>query len=264
MTVTSVGSWVRRFHTAPEDAVRLVCFPHAGGAATWYFPLSRALMPAAGVLAIQYPGRQDRRAERCVDDLGELADLVARELAAWTDRPFALFGHSMGATVAYEVGRRLERAGVMPLGLFASAGRAPTRWRPEMLHRRDDEGLVAALRSLSGTDTSLLGDEELMRMVLPAIRADYRAVETYRHTGTQRLTCPIHVLAGDSDEVTTLDEARAWHNHTTAPCEVSTFAGGHFYLTEHLPAVTSTITEQLTGWLRTNRPTAHGTTRFDA
>ena len=95
MTATNVGSWVRRFHTAADTAVRLVCFPHAGGSATWYFPLSRALSPETEVLAVQYPGRQDRRAEPCVDDLDRLADLVAHELRGWTDRPFALFGHTV-------------------------------------------------------------------------------------------------------------------------------------------------------------------------
>lgn len=248
MTATNVGSWFRRFHPAADGAVRLVCFPHAGGAATWYFRMSRVLTPATEVVAVQYPGRQDRRAEPCVDDLGELADLVTAELLAETDRPFALFGHSMGATVAYEVGRRLESAGVRPLGLFASAGRAPTRWRPEWIHLRDDDGLIAALRDLSGTDTGVLGDEELLRMVLPAIRADYRAVETYRHAGTRGLACPIHVLAGTADEVTTLDDARAWHTHTTATCDVSEFPGGHFYLTEHLPTVTGLVTDQLADW----------------
>lgn len=250
MTATTdrVGSWVRRFHTTENAAVRLVCFPHAGGAATWYFPVSRALQQVCEVVAIQYPGRQDRRAEPCVDDIGELADAIGRELGAWTDRPIALFGHSMGATVAYEVGRRLERDGSPPIGLIASAGRAPSRWRPEMVHRRNDDGLVAALRALSGTDVGLLGDQELLRLVLPAVRADYRAVETYRHTGTRGLSCPIRVLVGDRDEMTTRDEAQAWRAHTAAACEVSVFPGGHFYVTEVFEPVMAAIAQQLAQW----------------
>jgi surfactin synthase thioesterase subunit len=240
--------WVRRFIPVERAAVRLVCFPHAGGAATYYFPVAKALRPSVEVLAVQYPGRQDRRMEPCVDDIGELADAVAQELHGWADRPLALFGHSMGSTVAYEVARRLERLDITPVGLFASAGRGPSALLGDTVHLRDDQGLVAALRALSGTESSVLDDEELLRLVLPAVRGDYKAVETYRHTGDQRLTCPVRVLVGDSDDMTTMDQADAWRAHTTGPCEITVFPGGHFYLNDQFDAVMRTITRQLLVW----------------
>ena len=110
-----------------------------------------------------------------------MADAIADDLGPWFDRPVALFGHSMGATLGYEVARRLEARGARPLGLFASACRAPSAQRIEYVHQRDDDGLIAALKELSGTDSAVLGDDELLRMVLPAVRGDYTAVETYRH-----------------------------------------------------------------------------------
>jgi surfactin synthase thioesterase subunit len=241
-------AWLRRFLPADRAATRLVCFPHAGGAATYYFPMARALHPSVEVLAVQYPGRQDRRTEPCVDDIGELADAIARELHAWADRPLALFGHSMGSTVAYEVARRLERSGITPVGLFASAGRGPSALLGDTVHLRDDDGLVAALRALSGTEQSVLDDEELLSVVLPAVRGDYKAVETYRHTGEQRLTCPVRVLVGETDEMTTPDQAAAWHSHTTAHCEVTVFPGGHFYLNDQLDTVMRAVTRQLLEW----------------
>ncbi len=250
MTVTTrnSGTWVRRFLAAEDAAVRLVCFPHAGGAATYYFPVARALKPDLEILAVQYPGRQDRRTEPCVDDIGALADAIAAELRSWSDRPLALFGHSMGATVAYEVARRLERVGITPVGLFASAGRGPSAWRGDTMHLRDDDGLVAALRALSGTESNLLDDEEMLSMVLPAVRGDYKAVASYRHVGDQRLSCPIQVLVGEDDAMTTMDEAHAWRAHTTAGCQVSVFPGGHFYLNPQFENVMRAITRQLVEW----------------
>ncbi|MEV7175006.1 alpha/beta fold hydrolase [Streptomyces sp. NPDC093224] len=229
--------------------MRLVCFPHAGGSATFYFPVAKALAPRMDVLAVQYPGRQDRRGERCLDDIHELAGLVTEALLPWTDRPLALFGHSMGATVAYEVARNLERRGVEPLGLFASGRRAPSRQRDEAVHLRDDEGLVAALKELSGTDAAVLGDEELLRMVLPAVRGDYKAVETYRHRPGAELSCPVAVLVGDSDPVTSLEDAAAWAEHTSGPCEVEVFAdGGHFYLNSQAEEVLKVVERSVLDW----------------
>lgn len=242
------SAWVRRFLTVPQAPVRLVCFPHAGGAATYYFPAARALRPFVEVLAVQYPGRQDRRTEPVVDDIGELADAIAPVLRGWADRPLALFGHSMGSTVAYEVARRLERSGIAPVGMIASAGRGPSALLGDTVHLRDDRGLVAALRALSGTESSVLDDEELLRLVLPAVRGDYKAVETYRHTGEQKLTCPIRVLLGEADDMTTMDQANAWRAHTSASCDITVFPGGHFYLNEQFETVMRTITRQLAEW----------------
>ncbi|WP_027344558.1 thioesterase II family protein [Hamadaea tsunoensis] len=247
----NLSLWFRQFHPAPAAPLRLVCFPHAGGAATFYFPVARALAPGVDVVAVQYPGRQDRRGEACVDDIERLADLVVAELRPLCDRPVAFFGHSMGAMVAYEVARRLEAEGIVPIGLFASGRRAPSTRRHETVHLRDDDGIVRALRELSGTDAAVLADDELVRMILPAIRGDYKAVETYAHTPGRELTCPVHVLIGQADEMSTVDEAEAWRRHTTGPCTVEVFPGGHFFLVEQAPAVLASLRARLADW-RTN------------
>lgn len=156
----------------------------------FWFPLSAALAPDVDVLAVQYPGRQERRHEPPITDLDEFADAVARALTPLLDRPYALLGHSMGALLGYEVARRLRRWGhPAPVGLFASGRRAPHINRGEDVHLRDDAGVVAELRRMSGTDSGLLGDDELLRLVLPAVRADYQAVETYRYQPGRALDC---------------------------------------------------------------------------
>ncbi|MEU4685792.1 thioesterase II family protein [Streptomyces xinghaiensis] len=238
--------WLRRFHPAPDRAIRLFCLPHAGGAASFFVPLSRALSADLDVLAVQYPGRQDRWREEGVESLGELARQVYESIAPLADRPLALFGHSMGATLAFEVARLLERrAGTVPAHLFVSGRRAPSRHRDEAVHRLGDEALLADVRLLSGTDSSLLGDEEFLRLALPAFRADYKAIETYRYRPGPPLRCPITALTGDSDPKTTLDEVRSWSEHTSAGFGMKIYPGGHFFLSGHQDAILRDITGTL-------------------
>ncbi|MET8030954.1 thioesterase II family protein [Streptomyces avermitilis] len=245
-SVQTSDDWLRRFHPAAAAPTRLVCFPHAGGSAAYFHGVSRALSPTVEVLAVQYPGRQDRRHEPLIDSIDGLAARVREELAPWTDRPLALFGHSMGAMVAFEVALRLTADGTAPNVLFASGRRAPSRCREESVHLHDDAGIMAELSRLDGTDAQVLTDPELREMVLPALRSDYRAVETYRYRPGPPLPCPVVALVGDSDPKTTVDEARAWGDHTAGPFELAVFPGGHFYLNAHAEAVTELVRTRLT------------------
>jgi surfactin synthase thioesterase subunit len=226
--------WCRRYRPARNGAGQLVCFPHAGGAATFYLPVSAALSPAVDVVAIQYPGRQDRHREPLVDDIARLADRIDAVLrapdGASVNRPLTFFGHSMGAVVAFEVARRLEADGRGPVRIFASGRRAPSTTRNETIHLRDDAGILAEVRSMNGTAEAILQEDEIMRSALPALRADYRAIETYACAREATVSCPISVMFGDDDPKVTIDEANAWARHTTGDFDARTFAGGHFYL----------------------------------
>lgn len=217
--------------------------PARRGSASFYVPVADALSPGVDVAAIQYPGRQDRRHEPGPASVAELADRIVEALAGWDDRPLTFFGHSMGSLVAFEVARRMERTGSGPVRLFASGRRAPSRTRDERVHTLDDDGVIAELRALAGTDAQVLQDEELLRMVLPAIRSDYRAVETYRCEPGAVVHCPVTVLTGDADPRTSLEEAQAWSEHTLSDADVRAFAGGHFFLSERPAEVLAVLNE---------------------
>ncbi|MEV0300847.1 thioesterase II family protein [Streptomyces prasinus] len=241
MTIHDTAStWVRAYAPAPAAAIRLVCLPHAGGSASFWLPVAKALSPRVDVVAIQYPGRQDRRHEPCVDNLPELALRVHEVLGELDDRPTALLGHSMGATVAFEVARLME-ARRPAAHLFVSGRRAPSAKRNETVHQRDDDGLLAEVRALAGTDSRLLQDEEIMRMALPAVRNDYRAAETYEWTPGEPLSCPVTALIGDDDPKAHVPEVEAWARHTTGPFALEVLPGGHFFLVDQSARVLDVI-----------------------
>jgi len=233
--------WVRRFHPADDAATQLLCLSHAGGSASYFFSVSRALSPEIDVLSVQYPGRQDRLREPCLTSIHDLADGLVAAIEPLTDRPVTIFGHSLGATVGYEVAVRLERAGVKPTALFASGRPAPTRHRDEKTHLRDDACLIRGMKELGGTDTALLDDEDVLAMVLPAIRGDYIAAETYIHRPGPRLSCPVIAMTGDRDPKVTVEEIDAWRDHTDGAFERVVYSGDHFYLNDHVGDILNRI-----------------------
>lgn len=226
--------WLRRFEPSGVDGFQLICFPYAGGSAGYYYTLSKLLAPVVDVLALQYPGRLDRFAEPSIDNVPDLAEAIYQRLRGLVDRPFAFFGHSMGSVVAFEVARRLEqRTGRCPTWLIASAYPAPSRLPSGSVHLRDDAGIVQKLREIGGMDAAWLEDADMLAVILPAIRADYRAIETYTWEPGPPLSCPITMLTGDADPHTTPDTASAWHEHTVAKFDQRVFSGGHFFLDEY-------------------------------
>ena len=240
--------WVRRFHHAGHASPTLVCFPHAGGSASYFFRLSAALSPEFDVCAIQYPGRQDRYSEPFVETIDDLADHIYAALEPTTDGPVALFGHSMGAVLAFEVARRFEELSqIRPTTVFASSRRAPSRSGDEAIRLRDDADVVQQMRKLGGTDPRLLADADTLEMVLPAFRNDVRALEQYRRGAEVQINTPIVVMTAVDDPATTVEDAMAWHEHTTAGGSTHTFDGGHFYLEQHPDRVTTAIAEALRG-----------------
>lgn len=226
--------------------LRLVCFPHAGGTADFYRDWAAALPPQIELVAAQYPGRRERIAEPPIDEMDRLAAELATALTATTARPYAFFGHSMGAAVAYETLLRLRRAGLPgPTRLFVSGREAPRHAHGGDVHRRDDAGLLAELARLGGTAPEVLTVPELQALVLPPVRADYRLIETYRPGPAEPLDVPVTAFVGDADPDVPADQATHWAETTTAGFDLQIFPGDHFYLTPLRLAVVAEIVRRL-------------------
>ncbi|AGP51716.1 thioesterase II family protein [Streptomyces rapamycinicus] len=247
LPATGESRWFRRFRPRPEAEISLVCLPHAGGTASFYFPLSELLPSTVEALVVQYPGRQDRLHEPCIESVPEMARAVFDVLKPLAvKRPVALFGHSMGAAVGFELAMLLERElGTTPLALFASARSAPSLHRGRDVHRLDDAELVAELRRLSGTEAQILDERELLQLALPSIRGDYKASETYTAEPGATLRCDVVALTGEADDHVSVEEAASWREHTTGGFDLRVFPGGHFYVADHGAAVTAAITDSL-------------------
>ncbi|MGA4788232.1 thioesterase II family protein [Nocardia sp. AB354] len=241
------NSWLRRLSPAPENGSHaVVCFPHAGGSAISYGPLVKRLRSEYDVLAVQYPGRQDRRREPLVDTISGLVDGLFTELTETLAdaSSFSLFGHSMGSAVAFETCRRLEReTDARPALLFASGRRAPSQQGTEVMHTLSDRELADHLLNYGGTPAALLEDPEMRDMILTVTRNDYRAIETYACAPGATVACPIVALAGDRDADASLADLEVWRSHTTGSFSARTFPGGHFFLDANGDAVARLISE---------------------
>ncbi|MFD7998263.1 thioesterase II family protein [Streptomyces mirabilis] len=241
--------WFRRYGSAARRAprLRLVCFPHAGGNAQLFHGWAVRLPADVELLAVRYPGRQERLAEPCVEDMDTLADAVTGALLPHLDRPLALFGHSMGSSVAYETALRLEsRHGVVPRRLMVSARSAPHRARPTGLHLRADDDLVAGVRRLGDLGSEAYDVPELRELLLPALRADYRLIENYRPARPpRRVRTPITAYLGRSDPGCDPDAVAAWSELSTADFALRTYPGDHFYLAPREAELVADITKDL-------------------
>ncbi|WP_240659926.1 alpha/beta fold hydrolase [Streptomyces sp. WAC 01529] len=247
-----MGDWIRCCHPAPDAGIRLLCFPHAGGSVSAYHAFSAAVSGVVEPLIVQYPGRQDRYGEPFAAGADEIVEAVLDELSPGPEgEPLALFGHSMGAIMAFETARRLEAEGRPPVALFLSGRRAASLPRRSAAARpvreMSDAELIEEMRKLAGTADELLASPELLSLFLPPMRADYQIVDEYVYRPGPPLSCPVTVLTGDADPRVSVEEARAWKGEAAGAFSCHVLAGGHFYLDGHLPYVADVIASSLPG-----------------
>lgn len=210
--------------------VRVFCFPFAGGGASAYRRWSALLPESIDVRAVQMPGRETRVREAPLVGMAAVIASVVPAIVDHLDRPFALFGHSLGALVAFEVARELRRRRLaMPIHLFASAIAAPHVRDPIPVFDLPDAAFKEELRRLNGTPSAVLENPELMRLFLPMLRADFETSDTYACAPEPPLDVPITVFGGSADAVSRR-ELDAWSEQTTGPFEVHVVPGGHFFL----------------------------------
>lgn len=225
---------------------QLFCLPYAGASAAVYRNWGNAIGADVEVLSVQLPGRGWRLREAPARDLKGLAAEVADAIAARADRPFAVFGHSMGAWLGLEVVRRLEASGRIPLRFFASGRQAPSHGctQPPMAHL-DDEAFVGEVQMrYGGIPPEVLGERELLALLLPALRADIELLEKHEHDA-RPIRTPIHALVGNADPVVSRQEMEAWAQESAAGFLLTELAGGHFYFQDDAAPLLAVVREQM-------------------
>ncbi|MCG8598081.1 MAG: alpha/beta fold hydrolase [Kiloniellales bacterium] len=243
----------------PEARWRLVCLAFAGGAAAYFRPWEEKLPDTAEFWPAELPGHGVRFGEPLVDDMEELARDLAAALTPHDDLPLVLFGHSMGSAIIFAATRALEARGLQPAALVCSGRIAPHRVKAQGIHRRSDEGIVAEMIRLGGTPQEVLENRELLNLVLPVVRNDYRLIETYDPAPHPRIRAPIRVFCGEADEDANREGLLAWGELTQADCRLDYFPGDHFYLTDQRDDVVGALAAFVERELgRTRDPKAAG------
>ena len=217
----------------PEARVLLFCFPYAGGGGSLYWTWNRTLPTEVQVCPLQLPGRESRMFEPAFDRLSPLGGALAEVLPPLLDRPFAFFGHSMGALIAFELARELRRRDLpAPAHLFASCARAPQLPRAaEPVHHLPEAAFLEGVsRRYGALPAALLQNAEMLQLFLPTLRADFALLETYSYENEPPLDCPITAVAALEDQTVTREDAAAWAMQTSSRFDLWTYPGNHFYL----------------------------------
>lgn len=227
------GTWLVRMKPRPAARLRLLCVPYAGVGPSAYRRWSDALPPDIEVGAVHLPGREARLREPALTRLEPLIDVTAEGLRPFLDRPFALFGHSMGALVAFELARRFRVEGWgEPTHLFVSGRRAPhlPPRHPEIAHLPDAEFVEEIRRRYNGIPDEVLRHPDLLALLLPGLRADLTLIEAYVHRPDRALRCPVSVCGGITDPEATQADLAGWREHAEGAFSLQMFPGGHFFV----------------------------------
>ena len=230
----------------PQSRLRLFCFPYAGGTAAVFRSWSQYLPSEIELCAVQYAGRGSRLAEPLGEDVMEVLNGVYQDLQPFLKKPFAFFGHSMGALVSYEFARRLQREEQPgPFQVFVSGCSAPHVRELKSTYNLPEPEFIAELRHLQGTPEEVLDNAELMQLMMPIIRADFKVSQTYEYVPGPPLECPIRAFGGLKDEMVPREEVEAWSEHTGGSFRAQMLPGDHFFLNTSESLLTRIIAQEL-------------------
>ncbi|MER2097746.1 MAG: alpha/beta fold hydrolase [Pseudomonas qingdaonensis] len=231
------------------SSLTLLCLPYSGASAIVFSRWRRKVPAWLNVRPVELPGRGARLGEPLYTDMQALARQLAAEQSLVAHQPYAVLGHSLGALLAFELVHELQALGCPPpVALFASGTAAPTRregyddesWREP----KSDPQLIEELRTLGGTSEEVLGNEELMSLTLPVLRADFLLCGRYAYRQRPALRCPLHVLGGEEDRATQ-EQLLAWRQESQGDFSLALFPGGHFFIHEHEEQVLGVLSQAL-------------------
>jgi medium-chain acyl-[acyl-carrier-protein] hydrolase len=248
MSPSEAALWLPARRTTVAPRVRLLCLPYAGGGATIYHRWTDALASDIEVRPVQLPARQNRRNETPLTRVDAIVTPLVAAIDTLPAAPTAIFGHSFGGLVAYELARRLTGAGRPPIALVVGARHAPhVPQRAAPIHALPTDAFVQTLHRRYGTAWTVLGNRELMALALPSLRADFEAYERYEHRTGPRLATPITVLHGLQDATLTREQAEAWGELTSAEMSLHSIDAGHFFVDTHREWVLAQVRRALEG-----------------
>ncbi|MFY9555864.1 MAG: thioesterase II family protein [Blastocatellia bacterium] len=247
MGTSRASQWIVRAKINSEARLRFFCFPYAGGNAFTFRKWSDFLPERVEICAVQLPGRGSRIHEPPFTRISDLVPMLAQAIIGYEDIPMALFGHSMGAVVAFELARYLRRErNVNVVHLFASGRRAPQVALDEpMTHDLPEPEFLETLRTLNGTPKEVFEHPELLDLMIPVLRADFAVCQTYSYSVEPPLDCPITAFGGLKDGEVTREQLDAWRKQTTASFCLRMLPGDHFFINLAQPVLFELMSQDL-------------------
>lgn len=253
--MTVANSWIVVPRPNPQARLRLFCFPYAGGGASIFRTWPQSLPETVEVCAVQLPGRENRLRETPFTDMPGVVQTLGEVLRPCLTLPFAFFGHSLGAFIGFELARQLRRGNANgPIHLFVSGQRAPqiADTAPPLYQLPDDEFIEQMHKRYEGIPLVVLQNAEMMKVLLPLLRADLTINDTYAYKDDSPLDCPITCFAGQQDPEATNETLAAWRDQTRGNFKLRMFPGDHFFVQSERVSVLQVLSEELKGYTYTN------------
>jgi medium-chain acyl-[acyl-carrier-protein] hydrolase len=247
MSKTARNPWLDRTRSCPSAWLRLFCLPYAGGSAAIFRNWTDSLPPFIEVCCIQLPGRGARLREQPFTSMSLLVGAIEMAISEYLDKPFAFFGHSMGAAISFELTHKIRsKRGLEPVHLFVSGRRAPQLVRTDAsTFKLPEHEFTQELRRLEGTPQEVFENQELLKLFLPLLRSDFELIQTAKYVARPQLKCPITALGGIADNTVSREDLQAWSKQTSGRLNLCLLPGNHFFLHQYEPRVLQVIAEQL-------------------
>jgi medium-chain acyl-[acyl-carrier-protein] hydrolase len=246
--------WLPKVRSKAGSKLRLFCFPYAGGASYTYSSWDSLLPQEIEVCPVELSGRASRMREPAARNIRSLVHSMTAALLPWLDRPFAFYGHSMGALISFELARELRRSHqLQPVHMFVSSCLPPhsPRRREKVTYNLPEPQFIAALRHFNGIPNEVQEhSEELMQLAMPLLRADFEACQTYEYIAGQVLECPLTVVGGLKDKGLNQGDLEEWREHTTSACTVRMVSGDHLFINTSQTWILRLLAEQLSEYTR--------------
>lgn len=226
--------------------MKLFMFPFSGGSFYAYRAYFQYLPAWLEMIPVEYPGHGRRMGEPLLTDMNEIVDDIYDAVKNELGTPYAFYGHSMGASVGYLLARKIrDENRASPVHLFMSGRRGPSCESDKQSHTLPDDLFLQKVCSYGGIPDEILNEKELLDLFLPIMKADFKAIETYRYHPAEPLSVPMTVMIGESDTEVSKENALNWQKETSSPIVIETFDGGHFFIFQNTEKIMKIIVETL-------------------